>query len=83
MLSGTGVVATRHAAIADIIDDGRTGYIVDERSVDAISAAMSRIIENPSTTSAIGMAGKHAILQSYTADHSLTTIRGVLESVVS
>src|SRR5439155_1881807 len=36
--AGIPVVSTRHAGIVDIVRDGETGYLVDERDIDSMAA---------------------------------------------
>jgi colanic acid/amylovoran biosynthesis glycosyltransferase len=41
MASGIPVASTRHAGVPELIDDGITGFLSDERDVDGFAAAMS------------------------------------------
>jgi colanic acid/amylovoran biosynthesis glycosyltransferase len=48
MASGAVVVSTRHAGIAEAVSDGRTGWLVDENDQDGFSAALMRVLDDPS-----------------------------------
>lgn len=54
-------IATRHAGIPEIVVDGITGITVEERDVEGISKAMSRMIENPELRLQYGVNGKNHI----------------------
>ncbi|MDR5857640.1 glycosyltransferase [Caballeronia sp. LZ062] len=45
MATGVLVVATRHSGIPELVTDGVTGLLVDERSASAIAEALSAIVE--------------------------------------
>lgn len=44
MAKGTAVVATRHAAIPEVVEDGKTGFLVDERDEASLSDVIEKII---------------------------------------
>jgi colanic acid/amylovoran biosynthesis glycosyltransferase len=47
MAAGAVVVATRHAGIAEIVVEGRTGWLVDEHDEAGYAAALLRTLEDP------------------------------------
>ncbi len=47
MATGTPVIASRIGGLTDIVDDGETGYLVAPGDVDALAAAMRRLIDEP------------------------------------
>jgi len=56
--SGMPVVATRHCDIPQIVLDGRSGLLADERDVDGLAALLARICASPQTWEAMGRAGR-------------------------
>ena len=46
-MAGLPVVSTRHQGIAEVIREGETGYLVDERDINSMSAHMLTLAENP------------------------------------
>jgi len=46
MARGTPVVASRHAAIPEVIEDSETGFLVDEADSDALASKMKDIFQN-------------------------------------
>lgn len=47
MSTGLPVVTTRHAGIPEMVRDGKDGFIVAERDIDAISKALLTLIDHP------------------------------------
>lgn len=53
---GTPVVATAVGGLVTLVDHGRTGFLVDERSPESFAAAASRILADPALASSLGRA---------------------------
>jgi glycosyltransferase involved in cell wall biosynthesis len=53
MAAGAVVVSTRHAGIAEVVIDGRTGWLVDENDVDGYARALARVFEDPARAQAM------------------------------
>lgn len=47
MARGLPVISTRHAGIAELIEDGREGFLVDERDVESYVAALKGLVHAP------------------------------------
>lgn len=65
MACGTPVLATAVGAIADIIEDGRTGFLMHERSPETIAANIVRALDSPEYES-ISRNARDFIEKSYT-----------------
>ena len=59
--SGLPVVSTRHAGIPDVVVEGRTGILVDERDVDGMAAGMIRLADDPALAGRMGRAARARI----------------------
>jgi glycosyltransferase involved in cell wall biosynthesis len=59
---GLPVVATNVGAVAEEIDEGVTGYVVQPLDVDAITAALSRLVDDASLRASLGTAGRERAL---------------------
>ncbi len=57
------VVATRHAGIVELVEDGKTGFLVEEKDVDAILDRLSYIINHKDECARIGKAARSFVVQ--------------------
>jgi colanic acid/amylovoran biosynthesis glycosyltransferase len=55
MASGLPVVSTRHSGIVELIEDGVTGFLVDEYDVEAMAAVMLRLAADDALVKEVGL----------------------------
>lgn len=65
MLSSCAIAATYHAGIPECVEDGRTGYLVNERDSDALADRLANMIADPERTRAMGEAGRQLALDRF------------------
>jgi phosphatidyl-myo-inositol dimannoside synthase len=65
MASATPLITTPAGGIGSVIEDGRTGLLVAERSPHAIAVAVRRLLENPPLADAIGVAARAEVQRSF------------------
>jgi glycosyltransferase involved in cell wall biosynthesis len=58
MAAGRPVVATRVAAVPEVLDDGVEGLLVPPRDPDALAAAIAALADDPTRARAMGLAGR-------------------------
>ncbi len=58
MASGLPIVATRSGGIIDVVRDGVTGLLVEERDASAIAAAAARLLDDPVLASRLADAAR-------------------------
>jgi colanic acid/amylovoran biosynthesis glycosyltransferase len=63
--SGMPILATRHCDIPEIVRDGKTGWLVSERSADEIEAALRKIVRDPSDLEAFGRSARALVEANY------------------
>jgi glycosyltransferase involved in cell wall biosynthesis len=68
MMRGTAAVASRVGGLADIVEDGRTGFLVPPGDVDALADALARLLGERALAEAMGRAGREAALARFGAD---------------
>jgi glycosyltransferase involved in cell wall biosynthesis len=68
MASGVPVVATRVGAAADVIEDGRTGVLVDAGDVEAMTAAVTGLLADGQGRAAMGSAARQAVDEQFTVE---------------
>src|SRR4029078_5496070 len=47
MATGLPVLATRHGGIPEAVEEGRSGWVVEERDFEALAAAMKNLVRAP------------------------------------
>jgi len=65
--TGMPVLATLHCDIPEVVVDGRTGWLVPERDVDALTAALVDAAEHPERLAALGRAARRLVEARYDA----------------
>lgn len=58
-------IGSRHGGIPDIIDDGVTGYLVDERDVSGLAARLSALLDDPKLRDRLGRAARAKMEREY------------------
>jgi colanic acid/amylovoran biosynthesis glycosyltransferase len=80
--SGLPVVATRHAGIVDVIAEGQTGFLVDERDVDGMSRHVLRLIEEPELAGRLGRAARQRIEGQFSMEDSFGRLWTIIEACI-
>ncbi len=80
--SGLPVVSTRHGGIPDVVIEGKTGLLVDERDVDGMATEMLRMIEKPELAARMGEAARRRIETTFSQDRSLGRLWSIIESCI-
>ncbi len=74
MLAGIPVVSTRHAGIKDVIEESKSGHLVDEGDWVGMSDKMIKLMQNKTEARAIGLNAKSRVLKHFTLDHHLVKV---------
>lgn len=82
-LSGLPVISTRHAGIKDVVIEGQTGILVDERDVDAMSKAMIRLAQNPQMGQAMGQKASMHIRENFSLQRHLDSLTKTIKTVIN
>lgn len=77
--SGLPIVATRHAGIVDQVDEGRTGFLVDEHDWKAMGAAMIDLARNSELRRSFGAAARAKAL-TFSLSNQIAQLEDVLLS---
>ena len=65
MSCGKSVIASKFGGIRNVIDEGKTGLLVDPTNYDEFSAAMLKLLKNPELKEQIGQNARNLILQKF------------------
>ncbi len=64
-LCGLPIIATRSGSISELVEDGKTGIIVEEKNSDELASAMIRLGASPALRFSMGQAGRHYIAEKF------------------
>ena len=78
--SGLPVISTRHAGIPDVIVEGGTGLLVDERDARGMAERMMRLIREPGSAGELGRAARRHIEANFSKEHSDGRLWAIIES---
>ncbi|WP_246186893.1 glycosyltransferase [Microlunatus speluncae] len=78
MALGTPVVATGVTGLPEILDDGRTGLLIDQHDPAGLAAALARLLHQPDLRSGLAKAARELIELEFDASRQATKIADVL-----
>lgn len=81
MACGTPVICVRTDGVSAYVQDGRTGWLVDD--LDQLRLRLLAIFENPSLAAAAGRAGRKWVEQAWNLESTGTLLMEVYESLVA
>jgi glycosyltransferase involved in cell wall biosynthesis len=81
--SGLPVISTRHGGIPEVVVEGETGFLVDERDVHGMANQMIRLIHEPALAAHLGLAARRRIEAVFTADRSLARLWSVILTCIT
>ena len=61
------VVATEVGGTGEVVQEGRTGYLVPPRDVAALAAAITRVLDDPARARAMGEHGRTVVVEQFSA----------------
>jgi glycosyltransferase involved in cell wall biosynthesis len=65
MATGCAVVSTRVSGIPELVEDGRSGLLVEQRDADALAGAIARLLADRDLAARLGRAGRRAVLRGF------------------
>jgi len=73
------VIASRVGGLIDLIDDGRTGYLVPPENPKALAKKILDVLEHPNDAKQVGLVAREAILQSFSLEQMAAATEKVYE----
>lgn len=74
-------ISTQEGGIAAIIDEGKTGYVVERKNPQALAEKIERLIEQPALCKAMGIAGKEKLNREFTLNKFECKLRDILQEI--
>ena len=83
MAAGLPVVATRHSGIPELIEDGVSGILVDERDVAGLAGGLSRLMSVPSWVKRSQIAARNVVESRYNIRSLILELERIFEEELS
>lgn len=80
---GLPCISTQEGGIAAIIDEGKTGYVVERKNPQALAGKIERLIDQPALCKAMGIAGKEKLNREFTLNKFECKLRDILQEISS
>ena len=81
--SGLPVVATRHSGIPELVEDGRSGYLVPERDSKSLAERLRHLIEHPEIWRALGLAGRAIVEERFSLQRQVAILEGYYDKLLA
>lgn len=76
--SGLPVISTNHAGIAEVIQHGENGFLVNEGDIEAMAFFMKKIILEPDIIKEMSRKARHIIVDSYNLPKQIEKLRAAI-----
>jgi glycosyltransferase involved in cell wall biosynthesis len=80
MASGCAIIASNVAGVPDVLTDGQNGLLVPEKDVDALTEAISKLLDDPLLRQRLGDAARATTQDHLSWTHIAQRVTGVLNS---
>jgi len=81
--SGLPVISTRHAGIPDVVIEGETGFLVDERDFEGMAEHMILLAQEPVLAQRMGEAARRRIADDFSLEGTTSRLWQVIESCMN
>jgi glycosyltransferase involved in cell wall biosynthesis len=81
MAMGRAVIGARRGMIPEIVDDGKTGIVIDD-TPENIAAAIERLAADRALCRSMGEAGRDKALRLYDIRRQAAAVKGIYESIL-
>ncbi|MFZ2197629.1 MAG: glycosyltransferase, partial [Thermodesulfovibrionales bacterium] len=68
LAQGIPVLSTRHSGIPEVVVDGKSGYLVPEKDIDALAEGLVALLDSPEKWPLMGSAGRAHVEENYDID---------------
>lgn len=83
MAVGLPVVSTYHGGIPELVEDGKSGFLVPEKDAIALAEKLAYLIEHPQLWTQMGKAGREFVLEHYNLERINDDLMNIYRSLVN
>jgi glycosyltransferase involved in cell wall biosynthesis len=80
MAAGKPVIAGRLDTIAELVEDGRSGLLVPPDDVDALAAALARLVDDAPGRAAMGLAGRAHVQEEFSDEINWDRLEAAIDA---
>ena len=77
------VIVSNVGGLLEVVEKGKTGFIVEPKNPEALAEALIKLINNPGLRVEMGRNGRNKVLQHYQWDDSVKKMIGVYNSLLN
>jgi len=77
MAAGKAILATNHGQIAEVIEDQKTGLLVEPGNVDAITAGLVQLLDMPALRDSLGNAARRQAVERHSWRHYIHGLEAI------
>lgn len=81
--AGLPVIATYHAGIPDVVVNGETGLLVNEKDVEGMAMNMKRALSESGLSQKLGEAGRERVREKFTMERHLEVLTEAINKAIS
>lgn len=81
--SGVSVVATRVGGVPELIDEGRTGFIVQPCNPESIADGLKKALRDPEKTKAMGKLAQEETIANYSSQRLIRDMEKLYEELIN
>jgi colanic acid/amylovoran biosynthesis glycosyltransferase len=82
MATGLPVVSTFHAGIPELVINNETGFLVEEKDIDALTEKLNCLIEHPELREKMGKRGRKVIEEKFNLEKQITELEKIYTKVL-
>jgi glycosyltransferase involved in cell wall biosynthesis len=79
---GVPVVGTAVGGVATVVEDGRTGFVVERVHEDHFAEKIATLLEDPDRAQAMGMAGRERVTATFSLDRLVDDLDGLYRTLL-
>lgn len=83
MATGLPVVATRHGGIPEAVEDGKSGFLVDEDDWEALGDRMIGLLDEEAKWRGMGTAARHAVVERFEQTRQIAVLENVYRNLIN
>ncbi|MHB1162293.1 MAG: glycosyltransferase, partial [Chloroflexota bacterium] len=74
------VITTVFGGPSEVVTDGVTGYVLDPRNVELLSARLLELLSDEAKATAMGEAGYRRVVENFTVSHQADKVLAAYEA---